>query len=116
MVVHNVKDLQEVVPHGGEAVGTRGWLLVGKKDGATNFYMRLFEVEPGGNTPRHSHPWEHEVYVIEGSGKAHGKDRAVELKAGDALFIPPDEYHFISAGSSGIKFICCIPSSADAEI
>ncbi|MBL9124228.1 MAG: hypothetical protein JNG90_11390, partial [Planctomycetaceae bacterium] len=42
--------------------------LVGARDQAPNFAMRQFEVEPGGFTPRHQHPYEHEVYVLEGQG------------------------------------------------
>ena len=44
------------------------WLL-GEKDGTPNFAMRQFEVAPGGYTPRHSHPYEHEVFVLEGEGR-----------------------------------------------
>jgi quercetin dioxygenase-like cupin family protein len=42
--------------------------LVSEKDGAPNFYLRMFRVEKGGYTPYHSHPYEHEVYVLSGSG------------------------------------------------
>ena len=43
------------------------WLIT-EDIGAINFAMRLFEMEPGGYSPLHSHPWEHEVYVLSGSG------------------------------------------------
>jgi len=32
------------------------------------FAMRMFEVEAGGHTPFHSHDWEHEVFVLHGTG------------------------------------------------
>jgi len=41
------------------------WLIT-KEIGAKNFAMRLFEMEPGGYSPLHSHPWEHEVFILEG--------------------------------------------------
>ena len=42
--------------------------LVGEAEGAPNFAMRQFEVAVGGHTPKHSHPYEHEVFVLEGRG------------------------------------------------
>ena len=41
------------------------WLIT-KETGAENFAMRLFEMEAGGYSPFHSHPWEHEVFILEG--------------------------------------------------
>ena len=50
------------------AVGCQVRWLVDESTGAPNFAMRQFEVAPGGYTPQHSHPYEHEVFVLEGSG------------------------------------------------
>jgi quercetin dioxygenase-like cupin family protein len=30
--------------------------------------MRHFEIQPRGQTSKHSHDWEHEVFIIEGKG------------------------------------------------
>ena len=43
------------------------WLL-DERDGAPTFAMRQFEVAPGGHTPQHFHDYEHEVFVLEGTG------------------------------------------------
>ena len=40
--------------------------LIGEKDGAPNFAMRQFEVAPGGFTPRHQHPYEHDLFFYQG--------------------------------------------------
>ena len=48
--------------------GCRIRCLIGPDDGAPSFTMRQFEVAPGGNTPRHAHAYEHEVFVLEGEG------------------------------------------------
>jgi len=37
-------------------------------DGAPNFCMRVFDVEPGSSTPSHAHDWEHEVFILAGKG------------------------------------------------
>ena len=50
------------------AAGCRVRWLIGEGDKAPNFAMREFEVAPGGHTPKHFHDYEHEVYVLAGSG------------------------------------------------
>jgi len=87
--------------------------LVGKSDGAENFSMRQFEVGVGGFTPRHSHPYEHEVFVLEGQGTVLENETVHEIKPGDVLYVCPDEIHqFKNTGDSTLKFLCLIPNSA----
>jgi len=42
-------------------------------DGAPHFCMRVFEVEPGSSSPSHSHPWEHEIFILSCRGIAQDK-------------------------------------------
>ncbi|MGB9959385.1 MAG: cupin domain-containing protein [Candidatus Bathyarchaeales archaeon] len=85
------------------------WLIT-KEMGAENFAMRLFEIEPGGYSPFHSHPWEHEVFILEGKGVVIGAAEERSFKPGDAIFIPPNEKHqFRNNGSETLKFLCLIP-------
>lgn len=87
--------------------------LVDAHDGAPNFAMRKFEVAPGGFTPRHHHPYEHEVYILEGEGEIWEGDQPHPLKAGDVVYVAPDELHqFKNTGSSSLKFLCLVPNSA----
>ena len=93
--------------------GTNGVVfkqLVAEDMGAPNFHMRAFDVAPEGNTPKHSHDWEHEVYVLKGSGKivlGNGEERISE---GDAIFVSPNELHqFVNDGPSELSMICVIP-------
>ena len=65
--------------------------LISNKDGATNFAMRLFEIQPGGNTPLHQHDWEHEVFILEGESIIKDGNNEKIVKPGDALFIPSME-------------------------
>jgi quercetin dioxygenase-like cupin family protein len=84
--------------------------LVDDKDGAPNFAMRQFEVEPAGHTPHHSHPYEHEVYVLEGEGTLVGGGGERPLKAGDCVYVAPDELHqFKNTGAAALKFLCIVP-------
>ncbi|MCA9280123.1 MAG: cupin domain-containing protein [Phycisphaeraceae bacterium] len=92
------------------ANGVRMAIMVGRDDGAPHFAMRKFEVEPGGNTPRHQHDYEHEVIILGGSGTVllHGEDRT--LKAGDVLYVPADsEHQFRADQGTSLEFICLVP-------
>ncbi len=93
-----------------EAKGVKMRVLLSEKDAAPNFIMRIFEIEPGGHTLYHTHPWEHEVYVLEGRGNVRqkGKDHPIE-KDSFVLVAPDEEHQFVNAGDKPLKFICVIP-------
>ena len=106
-VEQNAVDMQ-----GAEGCSVR-W-LVGEQEGAPNFAMRQFEVTRGGHTPRHTHPYEHEVFVLEGEGVVLEGDAEHPLTAGDVVYVRPDEVHqFRNTGQSPMKFICLVPTTHD---
>ncbi len=85
------------------------WLIT-KDMGAENFAMRHFEMDSGGFSPLHSHPWEHEVFVLEGEGLATNGKEASEFKEGAFVFVPSGETHQLrNTGRKTLKFICVIP-------
>ncbi len=87
--------------------------LVGPTDGAPNFAMRQFEVAPGGFTPRHSHPYEHEVFVLSGEGKVFCGETPHVLKPGTVVYVAPDEIHqFKNSGPTPLKFLCLVPNDS----
>ncbi len=87
-------------------------VLMGDDIGAPNFAMRHFEVAPGGNTPYHTHPWEHEVFVLTGRGTVRKKDGQAEVGPGSFVYVPPGEEHaFANAGDKPFTFLCVIPAS-----
>jgi quercetin dioxygenase-like cupin family protein len=93
--------------------GCRVRQLVGASEGAPSFAMREFEVEPGGYTPRHSHPYEHEVFVLEGAGEVYEGNTAHPFRAGDVIYVAPDDLHqFRNTGDVPLRFLCLIPNSA----
>ncbi|MEM3553827.1 MAG: cupin, partial [Candidatus Bathyarchaeia archaeon] len=61
---------EEAIEEGASKLKVR-WLIT-REIGAPNFAMRLFEMEPGGHSPLHTHPWEHEVFILEGEGVVVG--------------------------------------------
>jgi quercetin dioxygenase-like cupin family protein len=89
-------------------------IMVGRGDGAPNFAMRHFTVQPGGHTPRHSHNYEHEVYIVEGTGQVESDGQIHAIKAGDVLFVRPNSVHqFVNSSSKPLKFLCLVPVTFD---
>lgn len=87
--------------------------LVGERDGAPTFAMRQFELAPGGHTPKHYHPYEHEIYVLEGEGIVDDGDQQRKLRAGHVVFVEPNDVHqFRNTGTNVLKMLCLIPTSA----
>jgi quercetin dioxygenase-like cupin family protein len=96
-----------------QAKGIAARVVIGKKDGADNFCMRVFEISPGGNTPKHAHDWEHEVFVHAGTGEIYGKGHWHPVASGSIAFIPGNEEHQIrNTGNELLVFACLVPSKA----
>jgi len=84
--------------------------VIAASDGAPNFCMRVFEVEPGSSTPAHSHDWEHEVFVLSGRGIVKGEQGDTPIARDSVIFVPPDEHHcFTNNGNEILRFICVVP-------
>ncbi|GAG46133.1 unnamed protein product, partial [marine sediment metagenome] len=84
--------------------------LISDEDGAPNFCMRRFELAQDGSTPRHSHPWEHEVYILEGEGSVLCKGSWKAFRPGDVIYIPGEEEHSFRADRGcEVAFLCLIP-------
>ena len=100
---------REVTQEG--AVNTTIRVLLGPEVGAPNFIMRLFEIKPGGCTPSHTHDFEHEIFVLSGSGVCIQPDRETPVGAEDAIFMPGGEEHrFRNTGEEILRIICLIPA------
>jgi quercetin dioxygenase-like cupin family protein len=92
------------------AVNCRMCCLIGPEDAAPSFSMRQFEVAAGGQTPKHSHGYEHEVFVLEGTGVVLEGDREHPLRPGTAVYVPPNQVHqFRNTGAGPLRFLCLIP-------
>jgi quercetin dioxygenase-like cupin family protein len=90
-------------------------LLVGPTDGWQGWAMRLFELGPGGHTPRHRHPWPHIDFITQGRGTLHleGVDHAVD--EGSFAYVPAGATHqFSNAGADTFAFICIVPEEGES--
>ena len=96
-VIRNVKDVFD---------GTRA-RLVNLDDNPPTCTMTYSEIQPGGTSSHHIHEWEHEVYIIQGSGTLICDGKEYPVKEGDAMFIPPnvDHYTLNNGGDGNIRRI-----------
>jgi len=93
-------------------IGAKGveiqWMLAAA-EGAPNFALRRFTLEPHGQTPEHSHPWEHEVYVLRGGGTVVTSEGETPLRPDCAVLVLPEERHCFKSGAEGLQMLCLVP-------
>jgi quercetin dioxygenase-like cupin family protein len=110
MIVRTYTDVpaEKVSMAGAENVTIR-WLL-GKDSPAPNFYLRLFEVQPGGHSPYHTHPYEHEIFILEGRGRINARGGSHAAAAGTFALVESNEEHqFENTGDMVMRFLCLVP-------
>ena len=108
-----VKDYREVPVEPGGSDGLTVRWVINASQGAMNFAMRVFELEPGKESPFHKHENEHEALVLGGSGEIETDEGTAKLKEGTAIFIPAQERHrFRNTGEGALSFIDVIAFAA----
>jgi quercetin dioxygenase-like cupin family protein len=113
MKIKKYTDIKPTHFDNGPAHGVAARVVIGKADGANNFCMRVFEIAPGGHTPKHSHDWEHEMFVHSGTGEVFGNGQWNSVRFGNILFIPSNEEHQIrNSGKESLTIVCLVPSHA----
>ena len=66
--------------------------------------VSLIEIPPGTTLPKHHHPGEEFVYLLEGSGTVWQKDKPdVHLKKGDVFKVPLEQVHTAMTNKEGFK-------------
>ena len=90
--------------------GVKMRMVIGPDQGAPVFNMRVFDVQPGAATPFHSHWWEHEVFILEGSGDLKLTGEKIPLAPGSAILVERNEQHqFVNTGPGILRFMCLVP-------
>ncbi|MCL6003546.1 MAG: cupin domain-containing protein [Thermoplasmatales archaeon] len=110
-VVKGASEVEELDLEGG---GKIRWLIT-HRDGAENFSMRLITVPMGKSTPSHSHDYEHEIFILEGKGRAELDGKEIPVEKESFLFIPGGVKHTIVA-KDNMKMICVVPVKAAIKI
>ena len=106
MLVRNY-ELVPALPYG-EGIEKR--VMIGPKQGAPTFVMRIFDLPPGTSSPYHSHDWEHEVFVLSGKGVEVSENAETAIGPSDAVIIPANEMHCLkNSGQETFRFMCLVP-------
>ncbi len=111
MLIRNINDTPLTPVQMAGVEGATMAIMCGREHGAPNFSMRQFKVEAGGHTPRHSHDYEHEVFVIDGGGTVLLEGSPRPIRAGDVILVPANEEHQFKAGDAGLRFLCLVPGT-----
>jgi quercetin dioxygenase-like cupin family protein len=75
---------------------------------AANQSLAEATLEPGQTTQRHYHAASEELYsMLEGGGLIEIDGETREVGPGDTVLIPAGARHRLTAGPSGVRFLCC---------
>jgi len=70
------------------------WLVTKETVGAADTVFGVTYFPPGSKHELHRHPNVEEVeFLVSGSGIAYVEEDAIEMSAGDAVFVPRNAYH-----------------------
>lgn len=85
-------------------------MLIGADEGWGDHVMRIIELGPNGYSPKHTHPWPHINYMLEGKGVLTIEDREHAVAAGSFAYVPEGKLHqFSNTGDGMFRFICIVP-------
>ena len=96
---HIILDVKIPTSSGDLAIGL---VLIGKADGARQFIIRYFRVEPGGWTALENHPHDHGIFILHGRARVLLGKEEVEVGPRDGLqnesaFVPTaDKIAFVN--------------------
>ncbi|NLE46721.1 MAG: cupin domain-containing protein [Chloroflexi bacterium] len=103
------RDFNEVTPQRVAEGITIRW-VIGQPEGAPTFAMRVIEFGPGAIFAEHQHPYEHEIFVLEGEGVVRVSDDEGPMIPGRVIYVPPGISHsYRNTGQGVLRFICVIP-------
>jgi len=103
-----IRNYRKVYQPGGPSVR-----LVSLEDNPPTCTMTYSVIAPGKTSSHHLHPWEHEVFILEGSGALVCDGREYPIAAGDAMLIPANVDHVTrNTGRTSIRRIEVNPLAA----
>jgi len=84
-------------------------LLAYRNSAIRNQSLAEARLPVGGSTQEHFHPKAEEIYYItRGTGQIRIEGELREVKAGDAIAIPPGQKHKLwNTGTGTLRLLCC---------
>src|ERR1700752_4911438 len=106
MDLKNLAEVQAFITKDGSEIRA---LLAYRNSAIPNQSLAEARVPVGGSTQEHYHPRAEEIYFITaGSGKIRIETELREVKAGDAIAIPPGKKHKLwNTGAETLRLLCC---------
>jgi len=94
-----------------KADGVSKAVVLDESDGAPNFRMRRYRLEPGAEVPKHTNAIEHEVHTVTGEYVVGLGNEEHTVSEGDSLLIPADTVHwFRNETDEESAFVCMVPN------
>jgi mannose-6-phosphate isomerase-like protein (cupin superfamily) len=105
----DVKNLDELAPFTTKDGSEIRELLAHRNSAIRNQSLAEARLPVGGATQEHFHPRAEEIYFItHGAGKIRIEAETREVKAGDAIAIPPGQKHKLwNTGTEVLRLLCC---------
>jgi mannose-6-phosphate isomerase-like protein (cupin superfamily) len=106
MDIRNLADMAPFITKDGSEIRE---LLAHRNSVIRNQSLAEARIPAGGNTQEHYHPKAEEIYFITaGTGRMRIETETREVKAGDAIAIPPGQRHKLSnTGPETLRLLCC---------
>ena len=111
MLIKSPNEVKQVPVTLEGAADVKVQVFLGPGDKAPTMALRIFELGPGGHTPYHDHPFEHEVMILDGDIMTRSPDGDTPVSPGEVLLIMPGERHQFRnrSATSTARFMCLVP-------
>ncbi len=114
MPVLKKADMKKTAPSAPGMKNVTKTTAISPSQGWEGWVMRIFTLGSEGFSPRHTHPWPHINYIIEGTGTLFLDGNENPVEQGDTAYIPAGEEHqFKNTGKGNLSFICIVPEEGD---
>lgn len=107
MLIRNLSDSTEIIA--GDKTVLKELLHPAKADLALHYSLAHALVRPGETSAPHRLKSAEVYYILEGEGVMHIDDEFAKVKAGQAIYIPPNSKQYIqNTGPGDLKFLCIV--------
>jgi mannose-6-phosphate isomerase-like protein (cupin superfamily) len=114
MDIKNLADVPAFITKDGSEIRE---LLAHRNSEIRNQSLAEARLPVGASTQEHFHPKAEEIYYItHGLGRMRIEDELREVKAGDAIAIPPGKKHKLwNIGTETLRLLCCCAPAYEHE-